>query len=49
MFRDNNPIDAQVVQAATKRKRPTLKQFGFGVGEGLGTDMRAVRKDYSRP
>ncbi len=43
---DKNPIDAQIVQAATKWKRPALKQFGMGVGEGLCTDMRAVRKDY---
>ncbi len=44
--RDQNPIDAQVVQAATKWKRVALKQFGFDVGEGLYTDMHAVRKDY---
>jgi aspartate--ammonia ligase len=43
---EKNPIDAQIVQAATKWKRFALKQFGFGVGEGLNTDMRAVRKDY---
>ena len=41
-----NPIDAQVVQAATKWKRMALKQLGMGIGEGLCTDMRAVRKDY---
>ena len=41
-----NPIDAQVVQAATKWKRYALKQFGMKVGEGIVTDMRAVRKDY---
>lgn len=41
-----NPIDAQVVQAATKWKRVALQQFGMDVGEGLVTDMRAVRKDY---
>ncbi len=41
-----NPIDAEVVQAATKWKRMALKQFGMKVGEGLITDMRAVRKDY---
>jgi aspartate--ammonia ligase len=41
-----NPIDAQVVQAATKWKRMALKQFGMEIGEGLLTDMRAVRKDY---
>jgi aspartate--ammonia ligase len=43
---DKNPIDAQVVQAATKWKRVALQQFGMKVGEGLYTDMRAVRKDY---
>ena len=39
-------IEAQVVQAATKWKRFALKQFGCDVGEGVYTDMRAVRKDY---
>ncbi len=39
-------IEAQVVQAATKWKRMALKQFGCSVGEGICTDMRAVRKDY---
>lgn len=43
---DKNPIDAQVVQAATKWKRVALKQFGMKVGEGICTDMKAVRKDY---
>jgi aspartate--ammonia ligase len=43
---DKHPVDAQVVQAATKWKRLALKQFGMTVGEGLCTDMRAVRKDY---
>jgi aspartate--ammonia ligase len=43
---DKHPIDAQVVQAATKWKRVALKQFGMRVGEGICTDMRAVRKDY---
>ena len=42
----DRPIAAQVVQAATKWKRMALKQFGMKVGEGLVTDMRAVRKDY---
>ena len=41
-----HPIDAQVVQAATKWKRMALAQFEMGPGEGLCTDMRAVRKDY---
>jgi aspartate--ammonia ligase len=43
---DRHPVDAQVVQAATKWKRMALRQFGMGPGEGLLTDMRAVRKDY---
>src|SRR5512136_2026870 len=44
--RNENPVDAQVVQAATKWKRMALKQFDMKPGEGLLTDMRAVRKDY---
>ena len=39
-------MDGQVVQAATKWKRMALKQFDCNVGEGINTDMRAVRKDY---
>ncbi len=39
-------MECQVVQAATKWKRMALKQFGCKVGEGINTDMRAVRKDY---
>jgi aspartate--ammonia ligase len=41
-----NPITAQVVQAATKWKRVALAEFGMQPGEGLCTDMKAVRKDY---
>ncbi len=44
--RDEHPVDAEVVQAATKWKRLALRQFGLRAGEGLLTDMRAVRKDY---
>ena len=43
---NKNPVDAQVVQAATKWKRLALREFGMKPGEGLCTDMRAVRKDY---
>ena len=39
-------IEAQVVQAATKWKRMALKQFECKVGQGICTDMKAVRKDY---
>ena len=40
------PIQAQVVQAATKWKRMALRTFGCDIGEGLCTHMLAVRKDY---
>jgi aspartate--ammonia ligase len=43
---NKNPVEGQVVQAATKWKRFALKQFGCRVGEGICTDMRAIRKDY---
>src|SRR5262245_42653451 len=42
----DEPIRAQVVQAATKWKRMALRQFECKLGEGICTDMRAVRKDY---
>jgi aspartate--ammonia ligase len=41
-----HPVEAQVVQAATKWKRIALRQFDCKGGEGICTDMRAVRKDY---
>src|SRR5215467_10474341 len=44
--RERHPLDAQIVQAATKWKRVALQRFGMEPGEGLCTDMRAVRKDY---
>jgi aspartate--ammonia ligase len=44
--RELHPVEAQVVQAATKWKRLALREFGMLPGEGLCTDMRAVRKDY---
>ena len=39
-------MQAQVVQAATKWKRMALKTFGCEMGEGICTDMKAIRKDY---
>ena len=42
----DEPIQAQVVQAATKWKRMALKTFDCGSGEGICTDMKAIRKDY---
>jgi len=43
---DRHAVEAQIVQAATKWKRMALRTFGMVQGEGLCTDMRAVRKDY---
>ena len=43
---NEHSIDAEIVQAATKWKRVALKQFQMQPGEGILTDMRAVRKDY---
>jgi aspartate--ammonia ligase len=42
----DRPIAAQVVQAATKWKRMALKTFDCQVGQGICTDMKAIRKDY---
>ena len=39
-------LNAQVVQAATKWKRVALAEFGCTAGQGICTDMRAIRKDY---
>lgn len=44
--RVKRPVDAQIVQAATQWKRTALHNFSMRLGEGLCTDMRAVRKDY---
>ncbi len=37
--------EAQVVQSLAKWKRFALKQYAFPVGEGLYTDMNAIRRD----
>ena len=39
------PLTAQIVQSLAKWKRMALHQYGFPVGEGLYTDMNAVRRD----
>jgi aspartate--ammonia ligase len=46
-FRVKNDGNAQVevVQSLAKWKRMALASYGFGVGEGLYTDMNAVRPD----
>ena len=40
------PLNAEIVQAATKWKRMALQTFDCAPGEGICTDMRAIRKDY---
>ena len=37
--------DAQIVHSLAKWKRMALHQYGFPVGEGIYTDMNAVRRD----
>jgi len=37
--------DAQVVQSLAKWKRLALKRYAFKVGDGLYTDMNAIRRD----
>ena len=37
--------DFEIVQSLAKWKRLALKQYGFEVGEGLYTDMNAIRRD----
>lgn len=37
--------EGQVVHSLAKWKRLALKQYGFGVGYGLYTDMNAIRRD----
>ncbi len=39
-------MHASIVQAATKWKRWALYLYNCNVGEGINTDMKAVRKDY---
>jgi len=41
----DEPIRAQVVQAANKWKRMALRTFDCQPGQGINTDMKAVRQD----
>ncbi len=40
---DERPVE--IVHSLAKWKRNALKQYGFHVGEGLYTDMNAIRRD----
>lgn len=37
--------DVEIVQSLAKWKRLALQRYGFSVGEGLYTDMNAIRRD----
>ena len=39
------PADAEIVHSLAKWKRYALQAYGFGTGEGLYTDMVAIRRD----
>lgn len=40
-----NGREAEIVQSLAKWKRYALQKYGFSVGEGLYTDMSAIRRD----
>lgn len=40
-----NDEPAEIVHSLAKWKRQALKEYGFEVGEGLYTDMNAIRRD----
>ena len=44
-IKDQNGMEAEVVQSLAKWKRYALKKYGFSYGEGLYTDMNAIRRD----
>ena len=43
--KEDNDAEVEIVQSLAKWKRLALKRYGFQVGEGLYTDMNAVRPD----
>lgn len=44
-IKEQNGREAEVVQSLAKWKRYALKKYGFGYGEGIYTDMNAIRRD----
>jgi aspartate--ammonia ligase len=44
-IRDDNNSDAEIVFSLAKWKRMVLADYGFIAGEGLYTDMNAIRPD----
>ena len=44
-IREQNESTAEIVHSLAKWKRYALKEYGFSHGEGLYTDMNAIRRD----
>ncbi len=44
-IKEQNAREAEIVQSLAKWKRYALKKYGFTPGEGLYTDMSAIRRD----
>lgn len=44
-LKEQDGREAEIVQSLAKWKRYALKKYGFSVGEGLYTDMSAIRRD----
>ena len=44
-IKEQNDAEVEIVHSLAKWKRMALKKYGFGVGEGLYTDMNAIRRD----
>ncbi len=44
-IKEQNEYTAEIVHSLAKWKRYALKKYGFKVGEGLYTDMNAIRRD----
>lgn len=44
-IKEQNDATAEIVHSLAKWKRHALKKYGFQMGEGLYTDMSAIRRD----
>lgn len=44
-IKEQNEAEVEIVHSLAKWKRFALKQYGFSYGEGLYTDMNAIRRD----
>ena len=44
-IKEQNDREVEVVHSLAKWKRMALGRYGFNVGEGLYTDMNAIRRD----